>query len=318
MESKISIAKLNNFNYFTWKFKMQMILTKEKVWKTISQTAPTTPQTEIAAWTSLDETARAIIALSIEDNQLSLIIDKNTAKETWDALQEFHMKSTIVNKVTLMRQLFETKMNDTTSIEDHIELMSSYLQKLNGLGVTAFNEEDVKCAILLSSLPEKFRTLITSLETRDNLTWSIVTSKLLDESKHTSKNETDEKLLKVRAGNSQLFCKYCKRSNHSIENCKFLKNKKKNNKNRVDMIEENSSSDEILLSIKSSMQEQINSNEKFLTTNSSSNQDDWILDSGATSHCSNNKHLFINLQPLNDDVTVANGHKVKIQGIGNT
>lgn len=208
MESKIT--KLNNLNYFTWKFKMQMVLIKEKVWKSISETAPTTPETEVSNWRSMDETARALIALAVEDNQLTIIIDKLTAKATWDALQDFHMKSTIVNKITLMRQMFDSKMSDNISIEEHIETISSYLQKLNGLGVTAFNDEDVKCAILLSSLPEKFRTLITSLESRDTLTWSIVTSKLFDESKHKLNNESEDKLLRFKAGSSNMFCKYCK------------------------------------------------------------------------------------------------------------
>lgn len=187
MEFKTSINKLNNNNYFTWKFKMQMILVKEKVWKTISESAPT-EVTAIAKWQELDGIAQALISLSVDDNQFSLIMDKKTAKEMWKSLREFHENSTIVNKMTLMRNMFDSKMSDSTSIEEHIAEISNYLQKLNGLGVTAFNDETIKSAVLLSSLPESYRTLVTTLEARDNLTWSIVTSKLIDEGKHCVKS----------------------------------------------------------------------------------------------------------------------------------
>lgn len=42
METKIQITKLNNKNYHNWKFKMELLHIKEKVWNTISETAPTT------------------------------------------------------------------------------------------------------------------------------------------------------------------------------------------------------------------------------------------------------------------------------------
>lgn len=284
---------------------MQMILTREKVWKTITTTAPDSPETEVAAWTAADESARAFIALSVEDNQLSLIMEKNSAKEMWKALQEFHEKSTIVNKMTLMRQMFDNKMTNSTSMEEHIETMTSFLQKLTGLGMKSFDDEELKCAILLSSLPDHYRTLVTSLESRDKLTWSTVTSKLMDEDLFRTKNDSKEKLLKATAGTSRLFCKYCKRTNHSIEDCRTLKAKntknKKDTKNKVDMIDGNTSegSGEMLLAI------------------SPPHQNDWIVDSGATSHFSNNRNIFNTFEARNDEVTVANGHKVKILGIGN-
>lgn len=294
MESKNSITKLNNNNYFVWKFKMQMILTKEKVWKTINSTPPTA-SLELTTWNTADETAKALIALSVEDNQLSLIMEKATAKLMWDALKDFHEKSTIVNKITLMRNMFDTKMSDSISMEEHIKTMSNYLQKLNGLGVKAFENEEIKSAILLSSLPKSYRTLITSLEARDDLTWSIVTSKLLDESKHrTPKPSSDGKLLKVK-NSKRKFCKYCKLNNHSTDECR-----KKDKKNKIDNIGEGTSSEEVLLGI---------------GTGNRTNK--WILDSGATSHYSNDKKLFTSLESFEDEATVADGHSVKIRGTGN-
>ncbi|XP_055309226.1 uncharacterized protein LOC129573074 [Sitodiplosis mosellana] len=207
--------------------------------------------------------------------------------------------------MTLMRNMFNTIMSDSTTMQEHIEEMTNYLVKLNGLGVKAFNEEEIKTALLLSSLPESYRNLVTSLESRDNLTWSIVTSKLMDESKHRSQtsSENDEKLMKIKSKKVK-FCTYCKKNFHTVDECrKKMKNKKSQYK--VDMIDKKSSenTDEMLLAIHSQKPE-------------SSNEAEWNMDSGATSHFSNEKSLFETLKPMNDFVTVANGYKVKVLGIG--
>lgn len=290
MDSKITIAKLNNDNYFLWKVKMQMVLIKEKIWNVITGTPPeNTNATALSLWNVNDQTARAIITLSVDDNQLPLIMNLETAKSMWDTLKDFHEKSTVVNKMKLMRNMFDANMKDKHSIEDHIASISGYLQKLNGSGVTAFNDESIKTAVLLSSLPDSYRTIITSLEARDNLTWSIVTSKLIDESKHRqhkSNSNSDEKLLKIKnKSTSNYFCRYCKRKNHNIEDCRLLKNK-----NKVNIVEENSSEGGLLLNI---------------TPLRDSN---WIFYS--------DKSLFSSFKEHIDTVTVGNGDHVKILGIG--
>lgn len=57
--------------------------------------------------------------------------------------------------------------------------------------------EAIKTAILLNSLPDPNRPLVTTLEARDNLTWSILlTTKFLDESKHLKSTLTEQVLTK--------------------------------------------------------------------------------------------------------------------------
>lgn len=151
--------------------------------------------------------------------------------------------------------------------------------------------------------------MITSLEARDDLTWSIVTSKLIDEGKQRNLKNVDsnEKLLRVKHKNSRTFCNYCKRPNHDIKECRTLQYNKKHNKNKVDTINEKHSHDT-----------DDSDGEMLLGVCSEKSQFKWILDSGATSNFVKDKSILSNFQHKNDIVTVANNSKVKILGIGET
>lgn len=306
MESKVLIAKLNNINYPTWKFKMQMILIKENVWNAISGNIPEEPDA-YTMWQRSDELARALIALNIEDSQLSLIMDKNTSKLTWEALKDFHEKASTFNRMRTMRKMFETKMNEFKSMENHVEEMSAHLNRLRDLEVNGFDHDSVRVSLLLSSLPESYNTLITALEVRpeSELTWPIVTSKLLEEYHRRNMNgNNDEKLLVIGANsgnqrngkNEGLFCRYCKRNNHIIEDCRILKSKNKNKSDSINKVEEDT--DEKLFTIQSIL------------------SNDWILDTGASSYFSSNRKLFDSIRKTNQFVKVANGSRLKVHGIG--
>jgi len=83
VDIKYAITKLNNTNYFVWKFKMQLLLTKEGAWECVTADPPN-PETE--AWRKKDSLAYASIGLNVEDEQLVLIRSTKTAKSAWDNL----------------------------------------------------------------------------------------------------------------------------------------------------------------------------------------------------------------------------------------
>lgn len=183
MDSKLSFEKLSNENYFTWKYRMEMLLKKEMVWRTLSETQPAATETTArATWLEKDEKAMALIGLSVMDNQLQHIRNSKTAKESWDSLKSFHEQKTLVNKTTLMRKLWDLKLTEDTTPQTHIQEMTNILQKLVDIGEPDLTE-NWKTSILLSSLPESYHTLVTALEARDpdKLTFTLVQSKVIDE-----------------------------------------------------------------------------------------------------------------------------------------
>lgn len=74
-----SFQKLNENNYQTWKYRMELLLTREDSWNVDVEPAldPIT-----AAWKLKRGKARTPIALLVEDGRLIHIRRKETAKQT--------------------------------------------------------------------------------------------------------------------------------------------------------------------------------------------------------------------------------------------
>lgn len=224
MDTKLSIEKLDNGNYFTWKYRIEMLLKKEGLWKILSQSRPaaTAPATELNSWLEKDEKAMAIIGLSVMDNQLQHIRNMTSAMDSWKALQNFHEQKTLVNTTTLMRNLWDLKLNEDMNPQSHIQEMTNILQKLVDLGEPDLTDK-WKTAILLSSLPDCYHTLVTALEARDSsqLTFALVQSKVLDEFKRRNLHTNgDNQVLKIQQkGTDTKYCYYCNEPNHLMRNC---------------------------------------------------------------------------------------------------
>lgn len=107
-------------------------------------------------WKEDNDTAKALIGLNVEDSQLCHIRSKETAKEMWNNLKEIHQKNTIVNKVTIMRQICSTKLEENGNVENHINTMATLFGKLHDLNEAM--TEKWMVALLLSSLPKSFDT----------------------------------------------------------------------------------------------------------------------------------------------------------------
>lgn len=83
-ETKITFDRLNDFNWPTWRFRMELMLMREDIWSTVKDPKPD-PADMTSAWTRRDEKARALIGLALEDNQLSHIMDAGSARDVGQA-----------------------------------------------------------------------------------------------------------------------------------------------------------------------------------------------------------------------------------------
>lgn len=319
MDTKILMVKLSNDNYFTWKFKMEMLLKKEGVWKALTESRPADDDDnadKLAKWIENDEKAFALIGLSVQDNQLQTIRNAKSAKESWEALKNFHEQGTLVNTTTLMRNLWSMKLERNTDPQPHMQKMRDILQKLVDLGEQELAEK-WKISLLLSSLPDDYNTLVTALEARDtkDLTLSLVQTKIIDEYMRRNNGNADSKsefdqVMKIdpkRKNKKQIFCYYCKMPNHKMQQCRKLKEAQKN-ENKVNAVNDDGECSEQ------------SANEEFLfmvQTDNDKVKNEWTLDSGATSHTVKDKELFAELdENYNTSVKVANGNYSTIRGIG--
>lgn len=160
---KVKIAELNGSNYQIWKYKVELLLTKDDLWDIVSDDLPVGDERN-AAWEKRNGKAKAIIGLSVKDNQLGHIRKEVTAKAAWDALKKYHEKSTLTNKVFLLKRLCRMQMSDDGNMEDHLNVMMDVVDQLEALGEKL--KDGLIVALLLCSLPDSYDNLITALESR--------------------------------------------------------------------------------------------------------------------------------------------------------
>ena len=312
------ITKLNNGNYQTWKFKVELLLTKEDLWQIVSDDPP---EEVTDAWRTKDRKARATIGLLLEDNQLHHIRKQTTAKGTWTALQKYHEKSTLSNKVNLLKKLCGLKLTDGGNMESHIAQMEDLIDQLSSLGETL--AEHLTVALFLSSLPDSYGTLITALETRpeEDLTQELVKNKLVEEYKRRIETDVtvtpthEQQALKTTAAKdgrkpatgTQITCFFCKKPNHMKKECrKYIEWKKKNPDHKAKVVSHyataaNDDSDP----------------DMCFTAGTTEINNAWHIDSGATSHMCSDRNFF---EKLNDQqkgqIVLADGQKLLTAGIG--
>ena len=318
------ITKLNNCTYQTWKFKVELLLIKEEVWDTISRDPPTVMTDK---WQTKDNKARASIGLLLEDSQLHLVRKETTARDMWTALKQYHEKSTLSNKVSLLRKLCALKLAETGDMESHLAQMEDLIDQLSSLGETLADQLTV--ALFLSSLPESYGTLITALETRPeaDLTTHLVKNKLVEEYKRriesvsvsASTGNQDQQALKVsRPGTksddgarsassrnqSSMACFFCKKPGHLKKDCrKYAEWKRKHPEHKANAAQHQN--------------ETVSEYACFRAGEIEHNSGSWYIDSGASSHMCSDRKFFVELnEQYKGQVVLADGRKLHIAGIG--
>ena len=66
-----------------------------------------------------------------------------------------------MNKVYLMRRLFNLQMSETGSVSDHINEFNMIVSQLNSVDINF--EDEIKALILMSSLPESWDTVVAAI-----------------------------------------------------------------------------------------------------------------------------------------------------------
>ena len=77
------------------------------------------------------------------------------------ALSIMYEKSSAMNKVYLMRRLFNLQMFENGSVSDHINEFNMIESQLNSVDINF--EDEIKALILMSSLPESWDTVVLRL-----------------------------------------------------------------------------------------------------------------------------------------------------------
>ncbi|GKA58512.1 retrovirus-related pol polyprotein from transposon TNT 1-94 [Tanacetum coccineum] len=112
-------------------------------------------------WTLLDRQALGAVRLSLAKNVAYNVVNEKTTYGLLKALSNMYEKPSASNKVFLIRQLVNTKMNKGASVADHVNEFNSILSRLMSVDIEF--DDEVQALLLLSSLPESWSGTVTAV-----------------------------------------------------------------------------------------------------------------------------------------------------------
>jgi len=200
-------------NYRTWKFSMKMVLQAKDLWEVISG-EEVKPVEEKAGqvWEKKARKALATIALALSAAEKEHIIECTAPKAAWDILEKLYEGQGQNRKFMLLQELFKMSMEG--------EKMDVYLravrEKMSELAVVSLKlEDDVKLAIILNGLPDRYRYLVVSLEKQERIDFDELTARLLEEEVKVDPRADVMAMLSRRTG----VCYRCGQMGHLKKDC---------------------------------------------------------------------------------------------------
>lgn len=154
-----SIEKLTGSdNYQTWAFAIRAVFELNKIDKCIDSDGQNCAETDSEKLTK----ARAIMVLCIHSSLYVHINTCVTALEIWNKLKDMFEDKGLSRKITLLRTLIMTNLQNCSSMDAYISEIISTANKLRNIDFN-ITEEWIGC-FLLAGLTEDFRPFIMGIE----------------------------------------------------------------------------------------------------------------------------------------------------------
>ncbi len=259
-----SIAKLKGKNdYDSWKFVVKAYLESEGLWSVVDGTST---EEDEGKKKEQESKARGKIVMLVEPVNYTHIQNAKTAKETWDCLNKAFADTGFARQVSLLRELVNTKLETCNSMDEFLNKIVSCVHKLNGAGLVI--PDELVAAFMMAGLTEDYRPMIMGIESTNVKFTSVdIKSKLLQEVLVSSK-DIEESAMIARTYQKPMTkgkfkCYECGKEGHMARNCWKRNSDEKKNEENVNLI--------------------------CLSAIQLSNNEEWIIDSGASRPMTNRK-----------------------------
>lgn len=344
------IQRLKGTNWATWKWQLQNVLDAKGLTDVLTGTEPRGSAREVAT--------RQIISSSLDQSLICKIIHCQTAQQIWNCLRGIYENRTSFALTDLIGRMNSYRMNTLDEVENGVSEIQSISCQIQALGGTV-DDNTIESAIL-RALPKSFASFLTSWTFLDadkrsleNLHAHIMRTVCL--LRASEQSETKDKALAVRqvkgkgknkskepsnqsdtAKKSDLFCRYCKKTNHVIKDCRKLAKKKaaeekstsssdqpetpvkqdKESPNEKPPRPDDSSNARVAYGHVATIGESVQCHNA--TSNSEFIKSKWIADSGASFHMTSHIEWIVDYREFKNKISVRLGdsHVVKAHGKG--
>ena len=157
----------------------------------------------------------AIIALVMTQEEKENIIECTGPKEAWDSLKKLYEGKGWNRKFMLLHELFQLSVERKETMDAYLRAVREKMSELSTIGLKL--EDDIKLAIILNGLPEKYRYLVVSMENQQKIDFDELTARLMEEEKKLDPGAGKIALMAKKG--LTLKCYGCGETGHVKANC---------------------------------------------------------------------------------------------------
>lgn len=292
MSQDKGIEKLHGAaNYHTWRYAMLNTLEYHGL-----DGAITTDNNGSLLETKADKLKKAknMIALNIDAALFTHVSKYDSAHAMWEALQRLYEEKGLSRKISLLRTLTSVKLAECESMQSYVDEIVETANKLTNAGLEL--DDEWLASILLAGLTDHYQPLILGLEASGlDLTSDHVISKLLDSLPGSSSGSAFV-VGKTKQRSKKIWkrkCFKCGSTEHMKKDCPKAGNKGGEKDARHGAF-------------------------IALAASCDTNDAQWYLDSGASSHMTPNRNMLSGIR-LNGDlgkISTADGGTAAVRGTG--
>ena len=258
------MSKLTRENYHKWKFNAKMVLIGKDLYDIVTgdeimpEEATEANRKRREEFRKRDNRALSTICLAISEDLQIYVRNAKSSKEAWDSLANTFEEKTLSKIILNRRKLYSLRMTENKSMTEHLNELKTLAEHLEALDDPVVEKDLVM--ILISSLPNEYNNLITTLETlkQEKLTWDYVRDRVLAEFERKKSEKQQQqpksphdalftsggkgggsKFSKYENTNNNSFerktkfkCHYCKETGHFIKDCEKRKAKEEREKQK--------------------------------------------------------------------------------------
>lgn len=328
---EIQIEKLIEASDFPiWKFQITVVFKAKGIYDIVkgeSKLDSCKNLEDKCVWEKRDALAQRFIITSVDRKVLLHIITCENSHDMFEKLCQIYDRDTDQQKCNLLQDFFTFKFKKDTDISSNLSRLQNIAFQLKSMKQNI--DDNMVISKILSSLPEEFKFFTIAWESTTVNERSLInlTARLLAEENRNNQavnNETVafksfvKKCYICKGNHLAKFCKYknssenkckiCKKTNHTEKDCFFRKNKN-NFSNSNNSSDKNYNTNKTRDSKISFLSHQANKNNSLT--------DKWIVDSGCSTHMSNQIELFSNLKNSKSVIcTAKTDGSMNAEGIG--
>ncbi|UYV84498.1 hypothetical protein LAZ67_X002390 [Cordylochernes scorpioides] len=251
---------------------------------------PPGEESERQKWKIKDSQAKGIITCAMTDSQVSLILTCKTSKQIWASLTKMYEGDIKKKSIEARNNVSCLRMYPEESWKDNLHRSEKLLENARIMGATICDEEFIYSVI--KGLPQKYNIIAVQINTMNNPT-----------------------LLDIKSQ----FSLYQERG-HKANDCLHNPKNKGNNNRREDLNKPSTSGYKPKFG---NQQKQTGNshNEKaancLIAKNKEKSEQEWIIDSGATSHMTSCFELLKDSENKERKIIIADDTQIESKAIGN-